>query len=257
MVVVHDFAMRSIDTYVQEQDGASGKFGRMFPCDPDQPSDQALYELGRAMLDRKPSSQQGDNGKIPVGYTYLGQFIDHDISFDPTSLQETLSDLPALKNFRTPRLDLDSLYGAGPISQPYLYQRNPTRPTSDLFLLGKTSTQLGKLDPTLRTGLPFDLPRGPEGLALIGDPRNDEHLIIAQLHLAFLRFHNQVVKKPPYYIPPASRFKIARKLVICHYQWIVLKHFLPLVLNKEQLNSVLRDGRKYYCPKGEPFIPVE
>ena len=260
MAYIHDFATRLIDAYQQGQGGPSGKFGQMFPkLAPLRSSDDALDELSRVMLDTKPSSQDGDNTHIPVGYTYLGQFIDHDISFDPTSLQETLIDPQALRNFRTPQLDLDSLYGAGPVGQPYLYQRDPgpRRITSDLFLIGKTNTKPGKLDPTLRTELPFDLPRGPEGVALIGDPRNDQHLIIAQMHLAFLRFHNQVVKKPPYHIPPALRFETVRKLVMWHYQWIVLKDFLPWLLDQSQLDRVLTDGPQFYRPAGESFIPVE
>src|SRR2546425_1212613 len=134
MAHVHGFAARSIDTYPQGQYVPSGKFGRMFPMlEPFLPSDDALYELSKAMLDTKPSSKEGDNTAIPTGYTYLGQFIDHDVTFDPTSLRETLVDPLALQNFRTPKLDLDSLYGAGPVGQPYLFQRapHPTRITPD------------------------------------------------------------------------------------------------------------------------------
>src|ERR1700752_4749781 len=119
MAPVHGFATRSIDTYPQGQDTPSGKFGRMFPMlEPCLPCDDALYELSNAMLDTTPSSKEGDNPDVPVGYTYLGQFIDHDITFDPTSLREMLVDPLALRNFRTPKLDLDSLYGGGPIGQP-------------------------------------------------------------------------------------------------------------------------------------------
>ena len=89
-------------------------------------------------------------------------------------------------------------------------------------------------------------------------PPNDQHLIIAQMHLAFLRFHNQVVKKglPPD-TPPELCFDMARKLVVWHYQWIVLEDFLPSLLDCTQLRKVLNEGRQFYCPRGEPFIPVE
>jgi hypothetical protein len=70
---------------------------------------------------QSPDSPQGDNANVPAGYTYLGQFIDHDITFDTTALQEIIVDPLAVRNFRTPMLDLDSLYGSGPNVQPYLY----------------------------------------------------------------------------------------------------------------------------------------
>ena len=85
-------------------------------------------------------------------------------------------------DFRTPRFDLDNLYGRGPDDQPYMYEEDGIH-----MLLGEPMS-----------GNPFDpgavqLPRGPNGRALIGDPRNDENRIVAQLHAIFLRFHNRVV----------------------------------------------------------------
>src|SRR5262245_17662208 len=91
-----------------------GKFGRMFPeLLPLTPSLEALDALGAAMIDNAGNTS-GDNANVPAGFTYFGQFIDHDITFDPTALQELLVDPLALENFRTPMLDLDSVYGAGP-----------------------------------------------------------------------------------------------------------------------------------------------
>ena len=122
---------------------------------------------------------------IPAAYTYLGQFVDHDLTFDPTSqLRESLTQaqLQALVDFRTPRFDLDNLYGRGPDDQPYMYEEDGIH-----MLLGEPMS-----------GNPFDPgavqpPRGPNGRALVGDPRNDENRIVAQLHAIFLRFHNRVV----------------------------------------------------------------
>ena len=61
-------------------------------------------------------------------------------------------------------------------------------------MIGKTSQTPGdeEIQP-IPTEQPNDLPRAPHGFALIGDHRNDENLIVAQLHLAFLKFHNKVV----------------------------------------------------------------
>ena len=114
----------------------TGKFGKMFTkLSALIPSPESLTELGNGMLDAMPDDPAGDNNDVPAGYTYLGQFIDHDITFDPTSLQEKLVDPSGLRNFRTPMLDLDCLYGSGPADQPYLYQRDDR----ELFQIGKTS----------------------------------------------------------------------------------------------------------------------
>ncbi|MGH9263334.1 MAG: peroxidase family protein, partial [Acidimicrobiales bacterium] len=122
----------------------------------------------------------GDNPDIPSGYTYLGQFVDHDITFDPVSSLDRLHDPDALTTYRTPRFDLDSVYGRGQADSPYLYDAED--PAS--MLIGRNTS--GEHEPV-------DLPRNQQGRALIGDPRNDVHFIVSQLHLAFLRFHNSVV----------------------------------------------------------------
>ena len=62
------------------------------------------------------------NPRIPAGFTYLGQFIDHDLTFDPASSLQKQNDPDALVDYRTPAFDLDNIYGRGPDDQPYLYQ---------------------------------------------------------------------------------------------------------------------------------------
>jgi hypothetical protein len=242
-----------------------GKFGRIFPkLPPFTPSIQSLEELGKAMIlepqdDNTPDDPAGDNPAIPAGYTYLGQFIDHDITFDTASLKETLIDPLAIENFRTPTLDLDCLYGDGASGQPYIYEReNPEK-----FLIGNTSLAPGGGDATIKTNLPHDLPRASNGFALIGDPRNDENLVVAQTHLAFLRFHNKVVDQlTDGTIPrqdPFSKtiFQEARTLVTWHYQWIILYDFLHRILDNEQLDLVRTQGRSFFLFDKRPFIPVE
>ena len=78
-----------------------------------------------------------------------------------------------------------------------------------------------------------DLPRSPEGFALIGDHRNDENLLVAQTHLAMLKFHNAVcdmLARGPN--PPADIFKEARRIVTWHYQWIVLHDWVERLTEK-------------------------
>ncbi|HBL11553.1 MAG TPA: peroxidase [Cyanobacteria bacterium UBA11162] len=256
----HGFSPRTGENQPPGEFAPVGKFGRMFPKLPSfTPSIESLTELGEAMNDSNPNNPEGDNVKVPAGYTYLGQFIDHDITFDTTTLQEIIVDPLALKNFRTPMLDLDSLYGSGPDTQPYLYQL--TDP--DLFLIGLTTESGTGIPNEQILAKPNDLPRASSGLGLLGDPRNDENLIVAQLHLAFLKCHNKLVTgikdgtiKPVSSID-RSPFEQARELLIWHYQWILLYDFLPRILDNEQLDEVLNKGRRFYKFKDDPFIPIE
>lgn len=258
MVRRHGFAPRNGENQPQGEFAPTGKFGRLFPrLKAFTPSVQKLTELGEAMNDPSPNLPEGDNLSVPAGFTYLGQFIDHDITLDTSSLQEVLVDPLAVENFRSPMLDLDSIYGSGPAVQPYLYQIEDP----DLFLIGATTRGSG--DPSIPAGLPNDLPRAQSTLAIVGDARNDENLIVAQLHLAFLKFHNKVVQglrdgtiQSPH-STDKSVFERARELVIWHYQWIVLFDFLSRVIDKNELESVLTKGRRYFRFKQNSFIPVE
>jgi hypothetical protein len=118
-----------------------------------------------------------ENPRIPAWFTVFGQFVAHDITYDQSALAHRAI-ASELRNFRAPRLDLESLCGAGPIGAAFLYDAEDP----DKLLLG--TNPAGEL---------HDLPRNSQGRALVGDPRNDVHLIISQMHLAFLKFHNRVV----------------------------------------------------------------
>ena len=248
-----------------------GKFGRMFPEDPSQPEDSKLEALAAAMKDEaaNPVSvdrdggelkvDRGDNPRVPAGFTYLGQFIDHDITLDLTALGPRQEDPNATRNFRTPRLDLDALYGLGPDGSPYLYERRRAAPNAPLgppgpnFLLGKNRTMdvpAGEFQ--------NDLPRNSQGCALIGDHRNDENLIVAQTHLAFLKFHNMVVAQlTDRSTPPNLVFAEARRIVTWHYQWIVLYDFLERLTEEGIVATILENGRKFYRFETTPYMPVE
>jgi hypothetical protein len=229
---------------------AGSRFGRLFGFLPVRPlSAEALDEL----LRRIERSEGSDNPFIPAGYTYLGQFIDHDLTFDPTSQLEKVNDPHALVNFRTPRLDLDSLYGAGPSDQPFLYEWTTEADRGVKLLVGGTADCA-------------DLPRNHQARALLGDARNDENLITAQLHLLFIRFHNSVVEhvRETQHISGAELLREAQRIVRWHYQWIVAHDFLRRVVGATTLDSVLPPDvtaagvrRRFYDPFPEPFIPVE
>jgi len=236
-----------------------GLFGRMFPYLPAHaPEDAHLAALAEVMKD-VGLALSADNPQLPAGYAYLAQFIEHDISLDYTSIGEQSRDPLGLQNFRTPSLDLDSLYGCGPEGSPHLYARNPNdrnRP-GPKFLIG-TTVQAFRDFGNVPAHLPNDLPRNSEGLALIADHRNDENLVLAQLHLALLKFHNRVVDVlEDEELTSVEAFERARQLVTWHYQWLVLHDFVERVTAPGTVERVLREGRRFFRFNRVPYLPVE
>ncbi|WP_159712018.1 peroxidase family protein [Geminicoccus flavidas] len=239
---MHGFADRGLDA-PRGRFASTGRFGRMFPelrsLRDFAPGPAELGRVGGAMDggNPPPTDTSQNNPRIKAGYTFLGQFIDHDLTLDATSILEQQVDVNATHNFRTPALELDSVYGLGPAVQPFLYDR-----TNPFHLL--VSEDGG------------DLPRNRQGTAIIGDPRNDENVIVSQLHLLFLKFHNKVLDD---HTDPAlggrERFEAAQKLVRWHYQWIVLHEFLARTVGSHLVQRAVADPAFLY--PGEPFMPVE
>ena len=235
-----------------------GRFGRMFAGLPRYAPDPIqLMELGAVggPMDARdtgpapnPANRDHPDG-LGAAFTFLGQFVDHDVTFDPTSSLERQVDPEAIANFRTPNLELDSVYGSGPGASPYLYSRKQR----DKLLVGRATDA-----PAGAAGDGTDLSRNVEGTALIGDPRNDENQMVAQLHLAFLRFHNAVVDRIGTNVPAGrSRFEEAQRLVRWHYQHMLVHEFLPHICGQATVDDVLARGRQFYRWRNEPFIPVE
>lgn len=256
-----------------------GRFGRMFRELPVAVHlKPALLALGQAMTapaegadDNPPKPKAAletadhiqddeENAGIDAGYTYLGQFIDHDITFDPASSLMQQNDPESLVDFRTPRLDLDSLYGRGPSDQPYMY-------LGDKFRLGKPLLALNK--PTPSRDLPrYRDPENPNtpARALIGDKRNDENVIVSQLHCAFLQLHNRFVDD---LMPKGATFDDVQRMVRWHYQYVVLNDFLPRICGTELINEILphrlssasaaekKPKLQFFHWHNTPFIPLE
>ena len=225
-----------------------GKYGRMLPALPaleiDEASLRALGRVGSSMdlpADALDDAST-DNPRIPAGFPFLGQFVAHDITRDPSLLHHHAT-VKELRNFRTPRLDLEVVYGAGALANPYFYDLSDP----DKFLIGLNDA-----------GEPADVPRNAQGQALIADSRNDVHLVISQLHLAFLMFHNRIVDRlHAQGLRGNAAMDDARRLATWHYQWIVIHEFLPLSVGAEMVDGIRRDGHLIYAFKGQPFIPVE
>jgi hypothetical protein len=244
-----------------ESDNTSqNRFGRLIEgLEPFRPEEEHLRELGRAMSDDR--SDRASN--IPAGYTYLGQFIDHDMSKDPRidedPIKRFLDNMPQPRQLRTPSLDLDCLYGSGETKAIVAW--DPEDPAK--FLLGETIAE-GEIQ-----SFKNDLPRNGHGAepakALIGDPRNEENLAVAQIHLAFLKFHNAVVdlvrlRNLNNQLDAITIREQAREIVVLHYHSIVLHDFLEKFVNTGIYENVITNNnpRFFIVKEGElPFMPEE
>jgi hypothetical protein len=226
--------------------GGESKYGRMFHhLHAPAVDDTILRSLGRAgsAMDISDTEEEGTS-RIPAGFTFFGQFIAHDITAD-RSLLAHHARLKELHNFRQPRVDLECVYGSGPGGDPFFYDLNDP----DKLLLGINDIKE-----------PNDVPRNHQGLALVADKRNDVHLFISQLHLAFLKFHNRVIDEVRRQgVASDNVFREAQRIVRWHYQWIVVNEFLPLTVGERTMHDILDHGPRYFIirPGQQPFIPVE
>jgi hypothetical protein len=153
------------------------------------------------------------------------------------------------RNFRTPALDLDSLYLDGPDVSPYLYQKGTGQ--KGKFLIGESVTNVLERF--------VDLPRNHENVALVGDPRNDENLIVGQLHLAFMHFHNAMMAQLLGIVPEEERFMQARAHVTYYYHKMIVEDFLPHILDTQVLMSlILRPPHFYKLGENDAaYMPLE
>jgi hypothetical protein len=242
-------------------------FGRMFPDLPPfaEPTDSvkaALRALGapggimdakdnlaagpvQLIVDPALSSNNPDNPSHTAGTTFVGQFIDHDVTFDATTQLGVPAEPEATRNTRVPVLDLDSVYGGGPMVSPQLYDSNDR---------AKLRIESG--------GLFEDLPRNADGSAIIGDPRNDENIIIAGIHTGFILFHNEMVDlaRTERLVDPGNTneaFTFARNETRWHYHSMILSQFLPQVIGQQRLNQIGQRRHFYRPASGQAFMPVE
>jgi hypothetical protein len=285
-----DFEGPPFAQYVPSADGSRGEgYGRLFPKVKSHDDTRALIALGRAMVEQGEPGDPSGNSRTPAGYTYLGQFIDHDIALDTkTQLGREIRGDFQLINARTPDLDLDNVYGEGPDRSPHLFSLPYIRvgrllsgdgyaPRADLFRT-KSARVYG--------------PAGGEAVALIGDLRDDENIIISQLHAAFVAFHNRTVdilverdfgqdrgrfcksgshcdtQELAAALPDGAKLKIygiAHDHVVHYYHRIIAEDFLPRIIGRDYTAAFLTKGRAFFFPNGfggngpysKLYIPVE
>ncbi|ADG11736.1 peroxidase [Caulobacter segnis] len=287
--------------------GDGDRFGYLFPGAATQPpvAGAKLDALADAMVDPAGGSARS---RLPAVMTYYGQFIDHDITANTdrengktfTIVGETITPLArdlvvsGITNLRRAKLDLDSLYGDGPLDHPleavmrdgaamrvggetdvtgqFPAMERPPLPADTACDLPRVGPLVaaGLLDPTavppelLTPGQPADQSRK----ALIGDGRNDENLVVAQLHTAMLRFHNAVVVAlAPRNLPARELFLEAQRFVRHVHQWLVINDYLPTICDRETLDAVLEaraplyrrfhEARQGQLPSGALPMPLE
>ncbi|MEV6850445.1 peroxidase family protein [Actinoplanes sp. NPDC051411] len=216
------------------------RYGRMFP--------------GLEPLSEDPARLMGAGGEGGIcdgvvedagdateaaGWPLFGQIVAHDITADRSPVGIAV-DPEALRNARSPKLNLEMLYSDGPVGSAYLFDVDD--PAKFLFSAGG-----------------HDVPRNQQGVALIGDPRNDVHFFVLGLHVALLHAHNRFVDRlRADGVPEAEVFDRARIMLTWHYQWVVVHDFLPRLVGADLVEEVLAEGGTWFAPRPmEAFIPLE
>ena len=229
-------------------DGSTGaaRYGRMFPDLVPLDTDAGLLMRAgsnggicdaAAVLDQLTTD--GDDAAEAAGWPFFGQIIAHGITADRSPITGRV-DPEALRNARSPKLNLETLYSDGPIGSAFLFDlRDPAK-----FLLAPGG---------------HDVPRNQQGVALIGDPRNDVHLFALSLHVALLHAHNRTVDLlRAGGVPEGEVFDRARTTLTWHYQWVAVHDFLPRLVGRQLVDDVLANGGRWFDPAPlRAYIPLE
>jgi hypothetical protein len=227
----HCLAPERVDAPV----GEGGRYGRMFDLPPLVADETLLHELGASGGFCDGGDAEAD-ARVEAGWPFFGQYVAHDLTADRSPLREH-ADLDALRNMRSPRTNLESLYGGGPGGSPYLYSRD---------------------DPSKLLEHDGDVPRNHEGIALVGDPRNDVHVFMSQMQVAFIGAHNLLVDRlREDGVAEPELFDEARRALSWHYQWLIVNDFLPGLVGSGLVDELSVTGPRFYRPGDRPYIPLE
>jgi hypothetical protein len=213
----------------------------MFPDLPHLSIDASvLHAIGRACDARNSSRQEART--VPAGLPVFGQFMAHDLTADRSPVTHH-DDEALIRNARSARLDLEVLYGEGPVGNPFLYRRDD----ATKLLLGVNES-----------GAADDLPRNQEGIALAGDPRQDVHGLISQMQVRMIKAHNTLVDRLRQDgVGDAELYTEARRALTWHYQWLCLYDFLPATIGAAHTEQLLTRGPRFFRPEGKVTIPFE
>ncbi|HEV3228175.1 MAG TPA: peroxidase family protein [Solirubrobacteraceae bacterium] len=215
--------------------GDAGRYGRMFDLPALEGDEALLHRIGSAGGFCDGGDGHGD-ARVEAGWPFFGQYVAHDLTADRSPLR-THANLGVLRNMRSPRANLESLYGGGPLGSPYLFRRD---------------------DPAKLLENDGDVPRNQEGVALVGDPRNDVHVFMSQMHVGFIRAHNQLTERlRADGVEESELFDEARRSLTWHYQWVIVNELLPGLVGQGLVHELLEGGPRYYRPNGDSYIPVE
>jgi hypothetical protein len=231
----HCLAPERVDAPIE-----GGRYRRMFEGLPGlQAEEHALQRLGGpgGPADLGVDGH-GADASVEAGWPFFGQFIAHDITADRSPIGHR-TDPDQIRNFRTPRANLEGVYSAGPVGSPYLYDSSdPVK-----LLLGPGGV---------------DVPRNQQQIALVGDPRNDVHLFMNQMQVGFINLHNRLVDRlREDGTPEDELFEEARRAATWHYQWVIVSEFLPVLIGDELTDRLLASGPELYEPGDDPYIPFE
>jgi hypothetical protein len=218
-----------------------GRYRSLFPDLPALEADEtALHALGRpgGPCDLGVDVSDDADAQVAAVWPFFGQFVAHDITADRSPVTHR-GDADRLRNVRMPRANLEGLYGSGPVGSPYLYAKDdPAK-----LLLSADGT---------------DVPRNHEGIALIGDPRNDVHLFTSQMAVAFIKLHNRLVDRlREDGTAEDALFEEARRAATWHYQHVIVREFLPSLIGAQLTAELLEGGLRLYRIDGDPYIPFE
>jgi hypothetical protein len=218
-----------------------GRYRSLFPELPALAVDEAaLHALGRpgGPCDLGIDFADDTDSHVAAVWPFFGQFVAHDITADRSPVTHR-GDADRLRNARVPRANLEALYGSGPVGSPYLYTKgDPAK-----LLLSPDGG---------------DVPRNHEGIALVGDPRNDVHLFTSQMVVAFIKLHNRLVDRlHEDGTPEDELFEDARRAATWHYQHVIVREFLPSLIGAQVTAELLDGGPQLYRVDGDPYIPFE
>jgi hypothetical protein len=200
--------------------------------------ESALHALGRPGGPCDLGADPGADAGVPAVWPFFGQFIAHDITADRSPVVDR-ADPARIRNFRVPKANLEGVYGTGPVGSPYLYQRDD----SAKLLLSSSGS---------------DVPRNHEGIALIGDPRNDVQLFTSQMLVAFINLHNRLVDRlRDDGVAERQVFDEARRANTWHYQHVIVREFLPGLIGAQLTAELLDHGPQLYRTDEDPYIPFE